>query len=129
MELLNFNKYEQTKKSYGGSNANKFGIIINGEKYMVKLASKADRNTEISYSNSCISEYLGCHIYNLLGINAQDTLLGVYTHNDNERIAVACKDFEKDIQTTSKPFSFASLSIYLYASPISRRTRNCSASS
>ena len=29
--------------------------------------------------NSCISEYLACHIFELLGIKAQKTLLGTYT--------------------------------------------------
>ena len=25
-----------------------------------------------------VSEYLGCHIFNLLGVKAQETLLGIY---------------------------------------------------
>ena len=28
-----------------------------------------------------VSEYLGCHIFNLLGVKAQKTLLGTYNHH------------------------------------------------
>lgn len=40
-----------------------------------------------------VSEYLGCHIFNLLGIKAQETLLGTYNYHGKTLIAVACKDF------------------------------------
>ena len=35
-------------------------------------------NDNLSYANSCISEYLGCHIFNMIGIKAQETILGSY---------------------------------------------------
>ena len=47
----------------------------------------------MSYANSCISEYIGCHIFNSVGIAAQETLLGIYRKNGAEKIVVACKDF------------------------------------
>ena len=96
MELLNFNKYEVRKKSYGGANGNKISILIDNELYMLKLPTRANKNENMSYANSCISEYLGSHIFNMLGINAQKTLLGYYEHNGIRRISVACKDFEKN---------------------------------
>ena len=43
----------------------------------------------MSYSNSCFSEYLGCQIYEIIGVPVQKTLLGTY----REKIVVACKDF------------------------------------
>lgn len=35
----------------------------------------AFKNPNLSYTNSCISEYLGCRIFNMLGVKAQETLL------------------------------------------------------
>ena len=94
--MLVFSNYPIRKKSYGGANGNKLSIIIDNEIYMLKLPQRAQKNENLSYANSSISEYIGSHIYNLLGINAQETLLGYYSHNNVERISVACKDFENN---------------------------------
>lgn len=96
MDLLDFTNLPQRKKSYGGANGSKLSIIINNELYMLKLPSHAPKNANLSYANSCISEYLGCHIFNMLGINAQETILGNYLYKGINRISVACKDFETD---------------------------------
>lgn len=96
MRFMNFSILPIKKKSYGGANGNKISIVINNELYMLKLPSHAPKNPNLSYANSCISEYLGSHIFNMLCINAQETILGTYNYNGRERIAVACKDFEKD---------------------------------
>ena len=60
---------------------------------MLKFPAPAPKNKELSYANSCISEYIGCHIFNSVGIAAQETLLGIYRKNGAEKIVVACKDF------------------------------------
>ena len=60
---------------------------------MLKLPMYALKNPNISYTNSCTSEYLGCHIFNMLGIKAQETLLGTYKYHDKVKTVVACKDF------------------------------------
>ena len=96
MDLLDFNKFELRKKTYGGANGNKLSIIINGEMYMLKLPVHSNKNDNMSYTNSCICEYLGCHIFKMLGIESQDTFLGYYEHNGIKRLSVACRDFEKD---------------------------------
>lgn len=36
---------------------------------------------------------MGCHIFNAVGIKAQETLLGYYEYKGVKRVAVACKDF------------------------------------
>ncbi len=92
--MLNFNEFKIRKKSYGGANGNKISIIIEDELYMLKLPQHAKKNENMSYANSSISEYLGCEIFKLLGVNTQKTILGYYTHNNVERLCVACKDFE-----------------------------------
>lgn len=96
MNLMNFTNLPQRKKSYGGANGSKLSVIINNELYMLKLPSHSSKNDNLSYANSCISEYLGCHIFNMIGIKAQETILGSYEYNGVNRVSVACKDFEKD---------------------------------
>ncbi len=95
MELIDFTNLMQRKKSYGGLNDIKFSVILNDELYMLKLSNHVDNNPNLPYDNSCISEYLGCHIFSLLGIDSQETLLGKLNFKGKERIAVACKDFER----------------------------------
>lgn len=106
MELINFTTLPLRKKSYSGANGNKLSIILNEELYMLKLPNHAPKNKSLSYANSCISEYLGCHIFNLLGIESQETILGKYSYKGVDRIAVACKDFE---QNGYKLMDFASV--------------------
>lgn len=81
-------------KGYDGANGNKINIEYNGESYMLKFPPVAKRNKEMSYANSCISEYVACHIFEMLGIEVQETLLGTYTDSrGKEKLVVACKDF------------------------------------
>lgn len=86
-----------TGKAYNGANGKKIAIIYNGEQYMIKFPPSADRKpTDLSYTNSCISEHISCSIFNMLGIKAQETLLGTYTVNGKEKLVCACKDFTTD---------------------------------
>ncbi len=94
---MDFTKCEINKfKTYGGANGAKRGIVYNGETYMLKFPQETKINKEMSYTNSTVSEYIGCKIYELLGISVQETLLGTYTHKGKEKIVVACKDMETD---------------------------------
>lgn len=79
-------------KFYGGANGGKVSIIYNGNRYMIKYPPKPTKNDDMSYTNSCISEYISCHIINILGFSAQETILGYF----NNKLVVACKDFEED---------------------------------
>ena len=91
--MIDFTNLPTRKKAYGGANGNKLSVVYDGELYMLKLPIHALRNPNLSYTNSCTSEYLGCHIFNMLGVKAQDTLLGIYKYHDKVRTVVACKDF------------------------------------
>ena len=84
---------------YGGRGGKKVACKIDDEYYFIKMPNnlqtrekRPNENIEISYNNSPISEYIGSHIYNIIGIKAHETLLGIR----NGRVAVACKDFRKD---------------------------------
>ena len=93
--MIDFTPCEVNKfRAYGGANGNKINIRYQGEGYMLKFPPVPARSKTISYTNSCISEYLACHIFELLGIKAQKTLLGTYTdQRGREKLVVACKDF------------------------------------
>lgn len=50
---------------------------------------KFQKKTLFEVRHNTVSEYLGSHIYSLLGMDAQDTLLGTYKGKE----VVACRDF------------------------------------
>ena len=93
--MIDFSLLPQKNKLYSGANGSKRCIIYHDEMYMVKFPPYAKINKDMSYANSCISEYLGCHIFNLTGIPAQETILGTYMVNGISKIVVACKDFTR----------------------------------
>lgn len=91
--MIDFSNLPTRNKAYGGANGNKLSIVYNNEFYMLKFPMHSSKIPNLSYTNSCISEYLGCHIFNVLGVKAQETLLGTYTYHGKTRNVVACKDF------------------------------------
>ena len=93
MEVIDFTQFPRRNKMYAGANGNKICIMYEGEPYMLKFPSMAKRNKDMSYSNSCFSEYLGCQIYESIGIPVQKTMLGTYVVRGREKIVVACGDF------------------------------------
>lgn len=93
MEHIDFTNLQQRKKTYAGANGNKISVIYMGEQYMLKFPACAKRNKDMSHSNGCFSEYLGCRIYDSIGIPVQKTLLGTYAVKGKEKVVVACRDF------------------------------------
>lgn len=81
-------------KAYNGANGKKIAIEYNGVQYMLKFPpSGATKPTQLSYTNSCISEHIGSNIFNMIGIVAQETLLGSFDVGGKTKIVCACKDF------------------------------------
>lgn len=81
-------------KAYNGANGKKIAIEYNGDQYMLKFPPSAqNKPTELSYTNSCISEHIASSVFNIIGIPAQQTLLGVFLVNGKEKIVCACRDF------------------------------------
>lgn len=84
-------------QAYNGANGKKIAVEYQGYQYMLKFPPSGEsKPTELSYTNSCISEYLGSSIFNLLGITAQDTLLGTYEVGGKTKVVCACRDFTAD---------------------------------
>ena len=96
MELVNFNDYKQNQRMYGGTAGRKMGICYNGENYILKfpgnLKEQNMKNINLSYSNSPVCEYIGSKIYEILGFDVHETILG----KRGEKIVVACRDFLDD---------------------------------
>ena len=93
MAVIDFTMMQKRNKAYAGANGNKIAVIYEGEQYMLKFPPIPTKNKGMSYSNSCFSEYLGCQIYESIGIPVQKTLLGTFTVKGKEKIVVACGDF------------------------------------
>ena len=93
--MIDFSGCKILNKAYGGANGNKICIVYKDEKYMLKFPANTTKKTELSYANSCISEYISCHVFDMLDIPVQETLLGSFTRNSIQKIVVACKDFTK----------------------------------
>lgn len=101
MQLVNFDECKRPdinkQKHYGGLSGNKEHVLIDEENYFLKYPNKLtnikDRYTNVvlSYTNSPLSEYLGSHIYEILGFNVHKTVLGV--SEKRKHVLVACKDF------------------------------------
>ena len=71
--MRDYSKYEKTPVLFSGAEK-KFEIIIDGFRYIVKF----QKNSEVGLTFNYVSEYLGSHIFQLLGIPVQETFLGTY---------------------------------------------------
>ena len=92
-EIVNLDGYPNSNKigMYGGAAGNKDGIVYRGVNWMVKYpkTTRDMDNIQMSYTTSPLSEYIGSHIYEILGYDVHETLLGYR----NKKIVVACRDF------------------------------------
>lgn len=84
MNVEVFDNCPSSNRHYAGSER-KRAIIFRGSPYMLKFK----KDTQFGLCNNHLSEYLGSHIYGLLGFEVQHTLLGTYM---GEQV-VACRDF------------------------------------
>ena len=94
MKLNDYSKVQINNQLYGGAAGQKLGINLNGENWFLKFpkSTKNMKNVNISYTTSLLSEYIGSHIYECIGIDTHKTELGRY---DN-KLVIACRDFKKD---------------------------------
>lgn len=84
-------------RAYNGANGKKIAVEYQGCQYMLKFPpSGAGKQTELSYTNSCISEHIASSIFNLLGIRAQETMLGTFEIGGKTKLVCACRDFTTD---------------------------------
>lgn len=82
--MIDYSKYPDGGRFYSGAERKK-SIIINGNPYLVKFQKNSREGLRFNH----ISEFLGSHIFSLLGLEAQETQLGLY----NGENVVVIKDF------------------------------------
>lgn len=98
MIIEDFNELETNTLVYGGKSGQKLGVIINGENWFLKFPKSTkgfSKQVDMSYSTSPLSEYIGSHIYESIGIPVHETKLGI----KDGKVVVACKDFRENINT------------------------------
>jgi len=71
--MRDYSMYEKTPVILSGAEQ-KFEIIIDGHRYIVKF----QKNSEVGLTFNYVSEYLGSHIFQVIGIPVQETFLGTY---------------------------------------------------
>ena len=68
---------------------------------MLKFPKRDTKNKNHYYTDGCLSEYIASHIFNMLGVKAQETILDTYEYNNKVRTVVACKDFANEREIVS----------------------------
>ena len=91
INLVDFNNCSETLRTYGGNAGQKVSMMYDDKVWLVKYPGniKDIKDVAMSYSMSPISEYIGSHIYQMLGIPAHNTILGTL----DGKIVVGCEDF------------------------------------
>lgn len=69
--MIDFTQCETRRKTYAGANGSKISVIYDGELYMLKFPPLPSVSKTLSYTNSCISEYIGCHIFESISFPVQ----------------------------------------------------------
>ncbi len=91
--MIDFSKAIEELNSYKGSEKKKT-LIYNDTRYLVKFPDPIrEKNKNISYINNAFSEYVGSNIFKIIGFETQNTILGTYIYNGNEKIVCGCEDF------------------------------------
>ena len=82
--MLDYSNYPDGGRFYSGAERKK-SILINGNAYLVKFPKNSRDGLRFNH----VSEFLGSHIFSMLGIETQETQLGLY----NGENVVIIKDF------------------------------------
>lgn len=92
--MIDFTNCKEYANKYEGSEKKKT-IEYNGKRHLLKFPDPVrERNRTLSYVNNTISEYIGCKVYESIGIETQKVILGAYqTEKGGTKIVCACEDF------------------------------------
>ncbi len=92
MDILDLRECAKSGMFYGGRAGKKEGIVYKGAHWIAKYprSSRDLAGKHLpSYISSPVAEYLGSHLYQMLGIPAHETALAYR----GGKIVCACKDF------------------------------------
>ena len=101
IEIIDFTNCSLSSRNleYAGRAGEKRGIIYNNELWFLKFPKNTigmNRVTGLSYVTSPLSEYIGSHIYEILGYDVHKTILGICNDGKRNKVVCACKDFIND---------------------------------
>jgi len=91
------------KTKYETGLTDKMAIRLDNVTYMIKPATENYIHEGFQFTSE--SEYLGSHIFQMLGIAAHDTLLATY----EGRPAVLCKDFATGLSENLSLYEFGTI--------------------
>lgn len=95
--FIDFSDCNVLSYNYGGK-SRKAVVKYKDDLYILKFEEHPRKKAALlHYTNSWLSEYIGCHFIETLGIPVQETVLGTC----NGYNVVACKDFTYDINKPS----------------------------
>ena len=94
MELIDFTEEINNAQLFTLNKKKKIIIYYNNQYYLIKFSKLHVEKSMMLYTNNIISEYIGCKIYESIGISTQKVLLGYYNINKEKKIKViACEIF------------------------------------
>lgn len=88
--MTDYSVYPRNNRFYTGTEK-KYGITVKDKAYIVKFQKNSPEGCRFNH----VSEYLGSHIFNLLGVQAQESYLGLW----GEYQVVCIRDFLEDSET------------------------------
>ena len=101
IEIIDFTNCALSNRNleYAGRAGEKRGILYNNELWFLKFHKNTigmNRVVGLSYVTSPLSEYIGSHIYEILGYDVHKTILGICNDGKRNKVVCACKDFIND---------------------------------
>lgn len=118
--MLDITNYVSSLNTYGGSET-KRTYYIDGKKYMVKFPDPVRKlKANISYVNNQYSEFIGCKIFELFGIDVQKVNLVKCNVDGKDKVAVMCEDFltEDEMLIEFKTLSYSLSTEKIYTNDI-----------
>lgn len=86
--MTNYSRCPDGERFYSGAERKK-SILVNNKPYIIKFQNNSREGLRFNH----ISEYLGSHIFSMLGIEAQETHLGTYK---GEQVVAICDFLGED---------------------------------
>ena len=87
ISIHDFEACEESGRFYGGNAGRKIGLVWRDDDWLVKFPKL--HGGVPSYTTTPLSEWLGSHVYGMLGIPVHETVLGIR----DGRVVCACRDF------------------------------------
>lgn len=89
--MRDFSAYAVNDKVFFSGAEKKEEIIIDGFRYIMKY----QKNSEIGLVYNHVSEYMGSHVFSILGMSVQETFLGTYKGKEVVLLKNFCKEGER----------------------------------